>query len=144
MLILTGTVGEGDVPHCRISVRNIIGSRIEECLHYFVQVLSGAPTAVHLLLAVDPFTFKVGSREHHINYLTETITNSWECHINGPAYCTKSVDDPFVFERGSTVAFEECCNAEITESVADLFVPVEGSTAAFDEYFDALHTPGIN
>ena len=87
---------------------------------------------------------KVGSRECHSNGPAEAANNRWEYHINGPAELTKSVDDPFVFERGSTVAFEECCNAEITESVADLFVPVEGSTAAFDEHFDALHTPGIN
>ena len=89
VLFLTGTVGEGDVPYCRISVRNIIGSRIEACLNDFVQALSGAPTAVHLLLAIDPFALESGRQRCQRNDVIEAINNSWEYHINGLAELSK-------------------------------------------------------
>ena len=186
VLLLTSTVSEGDVPHHRIVVRNVIRSGFGASLAAVLLVASPfefgrEPTAVTALnlrsyiesvadpcatrgscatlaeteSVADPCTTKdscatlteTNSRKCHINGPAETKsvaepsltvkgscvtlaetktksvaepslfvkgscatlteTNSREYHINGLAEFAKSVDDPFVFERGSTVAFEE-------------------------------------
>ena len=164
MLFLTSTVSEGDLPHCRIVVRNVIRSGAGAALAAVLLVATPfefgrAPTDTTALYlrgftksVVDPSTSVKGSCavdvsnswEYRINGPAELTNweNCWEYHINGPAEPSKSVDDPFVIERRSTVAFEKYCNAESTESVADPFVLVEGSTAAFDKCYGAENKPG--
>ena len=71
----------------------------------------------------------MGSRECHSNGPAKAANNCWEYHINGPAELVKSV---------ATVAFNQCCNVDIKETVDDPFELVKGSTAAFDKCCDAF------
>ena len=151
---LTSTISEGDVPHYRIVVRNVIRSGFGAALAAVLLVacpfeFGRAPTDTTVMNLKD-FTKSVTDPcATKGSCATLTETNGRKCHISGQAE-TKSVDDPSTSVKGSCAVdassgweYHIIGPAELSKSVDDPFAIERRSTVAFEKHCNAEITQSI-